>query len=219
MPRLRIWPVAGGATESLLENYVTAEDLAVAARHHRALRARQTLVARAVLRCLLQEETGHRGDQWSIAKEASGRPVAIFAAGHRGPDVSIAHSGQWVACGLIGKGRIGVDIEVPRAGRCIHDIARAMFSPAEQNAVDLDGEAAFLAFWTMREAIGKALGTGVSGGIEVAGDDLVSARGQSAAVVRGERPWSLTHRHGPDFSMAVAWSQSAPLPTRVKRVS
>lgn len=78
--------------------------------------------------------------------------------------VSFAHSDQLAVCVVTETGRIGVDIEpLDRHISRAEDIAARCFSEDEwaqlESAVDRDY--AFLRIWTRKEALGKALGTGL----------------------------------------------------------
>ncbi|MEC5144116.1 4'-phosphopantetheinyl transferase superfamily protein [Chitinophaga sp. 212800010-3] len=86
-----------------------------------------------------------------------GRPYIINA-----PDFNISHSGQMVVCAISYNGRIGIDIE-----RCvpisIGDFQK-QFSPTEWNNIEQSSpqEPLFYRYWTIKEAILKADGRGIS---------------------------------------------------------
>ncbi len=97
---------------------------------------------------------------------------------------------------------LGVDIE-PHKLRNVQAIAARAFGPEEQRLVDAGGAAAFYRLWTLREAMGKATGEGLS----------LAADGQDHVGVGPERrPWSvpgwrLYHEelpHGYSLACAVA---------------
>ncbi len=91
-----------------------------------------------------------------LAFDALGRPQL---AG--GMDPSISHT-DGLACAAVGVGcRIGVDVERLQAIEpALHD---RILGPDERRAVDRsnDRDAAFLRFWTMKEAAAKADGRGL----------------------------------------------------------
>jgi 4'-phosphopantetheinyl transferase len=62
--------------------------------------------------------------------------------------------------------RVGVDVERRTDGVYLEGIGRGIFSPVEQAALDAaqpDPAATFFTIWTRKEALLKALGTGLSG--------------------------------------------------------
>lgn len=77
-------------------------------------------------------------------------------------DISIAHTTTLVAAAIALNARIGIDLE--RIGRDLSDdFSRSVFSPEENElaASSGDGPTALLRFWCAKEALAKALGTGI----------------------------------------------------------
>jgi 4'-phosphopantetheinyl transferase len=71
-----------------------------------------------------------------------------------------------VACAVTAEGDVGVDVECTDRGVNTGGIAARFFAPAEASHLkQLDGEARrdrFFDFWTLKEALVKALGTGLA---------------------------------------------------------
>jgi 4'-phosphopantetheinyl transferase len=65
----------------------------------------------------------------------------------------------------VGRGVVGIDVEVPATGRDIHGLVNRWFTEAERRQFAALPAAiqpeAFLRGWTCKEAVLKALGTGV----------------------------------------------------------
>ena len=87
-----------------------------------------------------------------------------------GPDFNTAHSGNMVICCGTDIGRIGIDIEQ------VKEIELAdyndYFTPNEWDKIKHDG---FYDFWTRKEAVLKAIGTGfhtTSSSVDVSGESL-----------------------------------------------
>ena len=77
-------------------------------------------------------------------------------------DISIAHTSGLVAAAIAVNGRIGIDLE--RIGRDLtDDFSRSVFTPEEQELAAQSGEGptTLLRFWCAKEALAKALGTGI----------------------------------------------------------
>ncbi len=84
--------------------------------------------------------------------------------------VSFAHSDQLAVCVVTEAGRIGVDIEpLDRRISRADDIAARCFSEDERAQLEaaVDRDDAFLRIWTRKEALGKALGTGLNNETEL----------------------------------------------------
>lgn len=123
---------------------------------------------RTPLRALLAGYLGLAAEAVTLVEGAHGRPQ--LAPGHAGAlDFNWSHSGE---CALIALGRQvmpGVDVERYRARPRALEIARRYFCadevdwlasrPAEQQ------DRAFLALWTAKEAVLKALGRGLAFGL------------------------------------------------------
>jgi phosphopantetheinyl transferase len=183
---------------------VFEDDLISAARHHRPLRRQQFLAARALLRTGLEAATGVAAARWQITTDANGRPAAI-GPGDDAPDVSLSHSGNRVATAIAWRGRVGIDIEMAREGRSADALAEAVLSPAERAVVARDGQAAFLRFWTLREAIGKANGGGFDTALSADGARLIGVGEVPAVVDLDGVSYALAQRALDGGSLAVAW--------------
>ncbi|HEX3540645.1 MAG TPA: 4'-phosphopantetheinyl transferase superfamily protein, partial [Acidimicrobiales bacterium] len=93
--------------------------------------------------------------EFAIENEASGRPVVPG----RPERISIAHTGD-VAVALVGRGAVGIDVEAVEERS---PQFAAMACTAAERAL-LDGTPVDLTrFWTAKEAVAKAVGTGLGG--------------------------------------------------------
>lgn len=98
----------------------------------------------------------------SIVRDANGRPRRANG------DVSIAHAGDAWVMAAVERGRVGIDIEPLRERPNALQIARAQFPAREADALEVlpppRRSATFLRLWCAREAVLKALGTGMEAG-------------------------------------------------------
>lgn len=181
------------------------EDTIAASRYATKERRAQFLAGRQLVREQLENATGIAAGSWRLVADGHGRPHAVDPDGQPGPDLSISHSGQFVASALTITGVVGLDLERPRTHRSTNAISKAVFSTEEQRVVEREGEPAFLRFWTLREAIGKAMGAGLRAGLAIDGAALVSI-GQGVAVLRiREQMWILGSRDLGECMLSVAW--------------
>src|SRR5262245_42357023 len=123
---------------------------------------RRFIVARARLRELLAARLGLRPEAVELAYDANGKPRLARHALH----FSVSHCDDLALFAFSPEREVGVDVE---ALRPIHDadaIAAQVFSPRERLAYAAlavrDRAAAFLRYWTRKEALVKALGEGLS---------------------------------------------------------
>lgn len=133
-------------------------------------RDRSTFVtARAGLRRLLSAACAVSPSDLQIATDADGRPFLLdghIDADGQVLDFNLSHSGGLAAVGLARGRRIGVDIEWHGRTRSLRDLEGQVMGEQERALLcTLDGRdhtAAFLGYWTRKEAIVKGLGIGIS---------------------------------------------------------
>ncbi|MBL8113616.1 MAG: 4'-phosphopantetheinyl transferase superfamily protein [Acidobacteria bacterium] len=86
-----------------------------------------------------------------------------------GPEFNVSHSGDAVLIGVVDGIPIGVDVERVREKPNLDGIARRFFSAPEAAYLEsLAPEArtnAFYRLWTLKEALVKAIGTGIAGNL------------------------------------------------------
>jgi 4'-phosphopantetheinyl transferase len=137
----------------------------------------------------------------------------LFLAGHEqlGACFNLSHSGELAGLALVRARRIGLDIEAERQLTDAALLARRILGPRERERFEALPESArgdrLLAVWTRKEAVLKAIGIGISGGlssVEVLADTVVSA-GEASAT------WSVrTLSMPPGFRGAIAIEGEAP---------
>ena len=201
--------VSAIATEAsliaLLEDLDLSQQVRFAALKNPQRRA-QFLSARHLAQQLLQ--LNQRAPR--LIQQDSARPSAAdwpFIAG-----LSWSHGAQYCAAAL-GQGRVGVDLETIRPRKQLQSIAESYFDPRETAwlaslpaAAQLRG---FYILWVAKEALLKALGTGIVGGLQ----RFVLLHG--ATGWRCESPdecaWSLQiWEVAPDVLLALACDVAQP---------
>ena len=85
-----------------------------------------------------------------------GKPVC-----EGGPAISITHAGDRVACCVAGTGAVGIDLEMIDPRRQADKVARRYFSAAEAAWLEDQPPDRFFMLWTLKEAYGKATGSGI----------------------------------------------------------
>ncbi|WP_435188202.1 4'-phosphopantetheinyl transferase family protein [Streptomyces sp. bgisy126] len=119
------------------------------------------LRARGLLRALLQDRFPVAAGA-AIGYTPSGRPTLL---GHPGLGISVSHVAEACAVGVAHGRAVGVDVQSPPpdvTGPMVHWCA-----PAHHEALTAlhpaDRAREFTWMWTVKEACGKALGTGLAG--------------------------------------------------------
>ena len=124
---------------------------------HRSRNAARQLLAEAAARMLDTDPA-----QVLVSRDGSGQPTVQAVAGQAWVSLSYGPAVLAVAASLVGP--VGIDIEGagrPEAAR----LAERWFDAGEaawlQSLPDTEQPTAFLLLWTAKEALGKALGTGL----------------------------------------------------------
>lgn len=165
---LRLLDVAAeapGASEVLAA--LSVEEQARAARFRSEADRLRFALTRAALRSLLGAATGRAPEALVLTMGPHGKPCLANADG---PFFNVSHSGSLALIGISRQRPIGVDIEWTRDITDMHGIAEAYFSAREHRALVAlapgEQKRAFFAIWTGKEALLKALGTGIGEGLQ-----------------------------------------------------
>lgn len=124
---------------------------------------RRFVVARGLLRHLLEAYTGIEASRLAIEAGEWGKPW--LRAPSRPLHFNLAHSGEWALIAMARDAEVGVDFEDLAHGARVEDLAGSICSPAEREAVEglavPDRGRALLRLWSAKEAYLKAVGTGL----------------------------------------------------------
>jgi 4'-phosphopantetheinyl transferase len=127
------------------------------------------VTGRCLLRCVLANHLGCTPGDLTIVPDPFGKP-RLSTPPSEELDFNVSHSGDYVLVSLAIGRRVGVDIEEVRRGVDTQSIMRELFTPCERAVVAaFNGEAreaAFFRYWTRKEALSKAIGTGLSASLD-----------------------------------------------------
>ena len=125
---------------------------------------------------------------------------------------NVSHSGNHGLIALASEGRIGVDVEQRGTRHDPDGPIRTVFAPAERAELAVSRGARkvdlFLTLWTLKEALIKALGTGLS--LDISEFEIPSAMRRGSAAVTFRFPqapavgWRLENLGNSSFAAAVA---------------
>ena len=126
---------------------------------------------------------------------------------------NVSHSGGALALAVSRSQPLGIDLEHRRRPRRVIELAQRFFASHEaqmlQRLPEAEQQIAFLRLWTRKEALVKAEGSGISGGLHRAVFD-VDERGEIAGPP--DRSWQVVpFEPAAGFLGAVAW-QGEPRP-------
>jgi 4'-phosphopantetheinyl transferase len=159
-------------------------------------------------------EVCYPGKRWRLVAPQGQQPRLEAGGGKLATVVSIAHSAGLIACALSESRQLGVDVERRGARkRDLADVAGAALHPLElAEMARLPAPARqdfFLRLWTLKEALAKALGEGLSLPMRefaFAGDELVAAPAHWSGM---RERWRFANPHtGHDAALGLAWTES-----------
>ncbi|GAB3720020.1 4'-phosphopantetheinyl transferase family protein [Nocardiopsis oceani] len=145
-----------------------------------------------------------------------GKPVPSGAA--KGWEISVSHSGEWVVLALSSGAPVGVDVERVSDTRDLAGLAGYTLADTEQEAWrELSDEGqigAFFGYWARKEALLKATGLGLSGGLRRVAVTPPHAEPRLVSWEGGGAPgstWLSDLERGPDYRSALAVLTDRPV--------
>ncbi len=182
---------------------------------------RRFILCRAALRFILCTHLGCSNEQLTIGSSYYEKPYAIVGGRSHPISFNVSHSGN---NGLIGLGqgnRIGVDIEEWNPHRSLDLLIETAFTPAERTALEstnvIQRQHFFFRLWTIKEALIKAVGMGLS--LDMSSFEVPVAMRCGAASAEFHFPqaplvaWRLDTIAGGSYYGAIAQELIPPLPS------
>lgn len=173
---------------------------------------REYVLCRAALRFTLCARLGCDNERLSFGYAEHGKPFGLVDGENLCVSFNVSHSGKHGLIALASHGRLGVDVEDRTARINIDSIIKTVFTPAEQAEFTSIQESRkrdlFFTFWTLKESLIKALGTGFS--LNPARFEIPTEirRGDKKAVFRfPQHPddcWNLKNIENEEFAAAIA---------------
>jgi 4'-phosphopantetheinyl transferase len=182
---------------------------------------REYIAVHALKRLMLSQMFGMPPHAWRFVGDTRGKPQIL---NDPKPHFSLSRCEGLVACAVSRQAPVGVDVE-RLDHRAPLEVAEHHFSPSEQawlsGLPEPERPLAFLALWTMKEAIVKCLGSGMAHdlqGFSVSFDPL-AVRFHCPRVAEQDR-WTVVQQSvGADHILAVAVrSPSAEVAVRAARM-
>jgi len=188
-----------GPDLAVLEACLTGDERARGARFRRHEDRTRFVVGRALLRRELSRRLCVEPDEIPIVIGPAGKPFVAWPNGSCPWRFNLSHSGRMVLV-AIGSVELGVDVEEIVADRRAAAIARQFFAGEEVQAIESQPpecrRAAFFTTWTRKEAVLKAIGSGLRAPLDTVQVPVVS--GPSSSLLAGPLEavvgcWSLWH--------------------------
>ena len=173
---------------------------------------RRFALCRAALRAILCSQLGCRNEQLAFGASDHEKPYAVVKGRPASISFNVSHSGAHGLIAFAAEGRLGVDVEERSTPRDLNGLIRSVLGPGEQAELALArGNRRlhlFYHLWTVKEALIKALGTGLS--LDMSRFEIPSAmrRGMKTSVFRFPHiptvRWRLEDLGNEHFAAAIA---------------
>ncbi len=198
-----------------LFDVLSDDERAAAARFLRRADAVRSAATRAVLRRELGAALGMAPASLRFLRSDRGRP-RLDAEGAPPLDFNVAHGGDHALVAWSRRRRVGVDVEPLRTGWDWRPLSRLVLGGEDARRIAAAGEASPLFFdvWTAKEALLKAEGRGIAGGLDgfsVLSEDRDRPTVGGGTALAGDlrRFEALWLRGIPGHAACVAWSADA----------
>ncbi len=174
---------------------------------------RAYVAAHALLRHTLSTTARVAPSAWGFALGPYGKPFLEQQPNGLDLRFNLSHTRSMVAVAVAQGFEVGVDVEArERAARLDLDIADAFFAPEESALLRALPEASerqerFLTLWTLKEAVIKATGRGLSQSLKsfcIGFDPLRVIPGDMDGTPQESEAWRLAHWFVSDHHVAVA---------------
>ena len=179
---------------------------------------RRFVLCRAALRAILCDQIGCPNESLAFRAAEHGKPFALVDGLPASISFNVSHSGSHGLVAVAPRGRLGVDVEERAPRRNLENLIEGVFSPREKAELELLDECrqlhAFFRFWTIKEALVKAHGRGLSmkvAELEIPEDmrhGAIRSTCQFAQIP--ETSWCLEDIGTNEFAAAVACEVSPP---------
>lgn len=213
------WTVLNRAPDDPADAILSPDERTRAARLRLPMHRDTFVAARAFLRAVLARCLGADAASLCFGATAHGKPYLLEPTAPL--HFNLAHTGSVALLAVGVDTAVGVDVERVRADLDLTGIARRFFRPEESAALEalpaVRRTDAFFAVWTRKEALLKALGKGIAGGVDRFGVTVepdAPARVVAAAggPLEAARWWVADLAAGPGYRAAVA---APAVPSRV----
>ncbi|MHC4993504.1 MAG: 4'-phosphopantetheinyl transferase family protein, partial [Planctomycetota bacterium] len=168
-----VWRVPLDEHELPIDRFTTwlnEEEHAKADRYRIQAKRDEFLTVRGFLRGLLGQLLDEAPESFAFMYGPHGKPYLAQRFAGSTVSFNVSHSGKWALIGVMPQRQIGVDVERARPKVDIQGLAKRFFSPAEaddlMSLAPADRRDAFFACWTRKEAFVKAVGNGISLGLD-----------------------------------------------------
>lgn len=149
---------------------LSEDEMARANRLHSDTHRQRAIITRGIVRRILCQYLDMAPTEVMFQTTRYGKPYIVPAQNQRGVMFNISHSEDMLLVGIARGHSIGVDVEAIRPLSGLRGLSRMAFSQREQQSFAIlpvrRQIPTFFGMWTQKEAFVKAIGTGLSFGLQ-----------------------------------------------------
>ena len=164
-----LWGLDNPAPMPELSSILSEEELARARRYRREIDRMRFVTSRGGMRKILGDFLGVPPQDLRFGFGPFGKPYLVWPS-ETSVRFNLAHSGSLAILAISEVGEVGVDVECSRKPVNSSGLANRFFSPEEAAVLSHvpceEQVRLFLRFWTCKEAVLKAIGVGLTLGLE-----------------------------------------------------
>ncbi len=143
-------------------------------------------------------------------KVKNGKPIV---SGHKNIYFNISHSKNIVIC-AVSNSVIGIDIESLDRDVKFKSLTKRFFSEQEIKLVNNSTD--FLNIWTLKEAYLKAIGTGISGGLQ---NFTVPYLKEDKTMLINKNPWYFDNKEFNNYIISICQSKKIESNIKIKEIT
>ena len=200
------------AREALALSWLDQEERSRWQRFRHEGARRRFALCRAALRSILCGRLGCPNQQLAFGASHLGKPYAVVEGKPVPVGFNVSHSSTHGLIAFAAEGRLGVDVEERSPERDLDGLIRSVMGPSERAELALacgnQRLHLFYLLWTVKEALIKALGTGLSWDVSQFEIPLAMRRGMKTSLFQFPHipavRWWLEDLGNEHFAAAVA---------------
>ncbi len=193
--------------------WLDQEDLSRCRKYWHPAPRRRFVLCRAALRSVVSSQLGCRNEQLAFEVDTYEKPFAVVQGTPAPISFNVSHSGNHGLIAYAPQRRLGIDVEERVLRGDMDGLIETVFGPDERSdlaAVQADRKLhLFFSFWTMKEALIKALGMGLYTDISAFQVPSEMRYGRTTGTFRfpGETTdlWKLENLSNEYFAAAIAY--------------
>lgn len=214
---VHIWRSSLILTEPQRQHFwqtLSVDERSRAERFHFPQHRQRAIAARGTLRELLGRYLGQDPAELQFDYTPHGKPVLVLTSNDLPLEFNLSHAEDVMLCAITLESPVGIDLEQIHPVSDLARLTERFFAPSEHERIQTlpidDQSVAFFQYWTVKEAVLKAIAQGL-GGLETLELTFIQDQPRLLRAPEGENSWDV-HSFVPEpgFMGAIATTERSP---------